>query len=289
MTAAGWGGVAAGSIVVVLAATASWAARGAERARVLARVRGGTVAAAAPTWFVDGCRRLDLSIEAARVWPFARVVAVGAAIVIAVRSPGWAVAGLVLGGATVAWRCRAGRRRPPVDGVAIVDALVAPLLAGASVAQAVGQVVERGAGSEVATELAPVAGAIERGAGSQAAFDAWASSLGQPSLLLVADALAVAGSSGGSQARALTGVGDTLRERAALDREIHAAGAQARASAVVLAITPVAFTSVVALLDRRVGAFLLGSPVGIGCLVVGSLADAVGWRWMRHLVEEVTR
>ena len=54
-------------------------------------------------------------------------------------------------------------------------------------------------------------------------------------------ALALAAEAGGSVASVLDGVTDTLRDRVALDREVAALSSQARASAAVLVVAPVAF------------------------------------------------
>lgn len=115
-------------------------------------------------------------------------------------------------------------------------------------------------------------------------MDRWAVERPGTGVGLVADALALAGHSGGSQADALLGVAGTLRERQALGREVRALGSQARASAAVLVVTPIGFAAVVALVDPRIRHVLLATPLGWACLATGLLLDAMGAAWMRRLL-----
>jgi tight adherence protein B len=104
---------------------------------------------------------------------------------------------------------------------------------------------------------------------------------------LVTAAVAIASSTGGDPATALAGVGSTLRERRSLAREVRALASQARASAVVIAVAPAAFAVVTAGLGSGATPFLLASPVGLVCLVLGIALDVAGWRWMRRITESV--
>lgn len=132
---------------------------------------------------------------------------------------------------------------------------------------------------------APVRRAIDAGAPLQECVDRWASVEGGADRILLADAWAVAGTTGAGIAPALLRAGDTLRERRALELEITALTAQARLSARVLTIVPVGFAIFVALLDDRVAAFLLTTAAGHVSIVIGLLLAWCGSRWMRHLVE----
>jgi tight adherence protein C len=67
-------------------------------------------------------------------------------------------------------------------------------------------------------------------------------------------------------------------------REVRALSAQARASAVVIGIAPVAFLLVVAVADPTAIGFLVGSPAGLMCLGSGLGLDALGALWMRRIV-----
>jgi tight adherence protein B len=100
---------------------------------------------------------------------------------------------------------------------------------------------------------------------------------------LVVRALTLAVRTGGPAAVVLDAVASTLRERAALTREVRALSTQARASAVVMVVSPVAFAVLAGGADPRVLAFLVTGP-GLLCLGVGVALDALGACWMARVV-----
>lgn len=128
---------------------------------------------------------------------------------------------------------------------------------------------------------------IRAGAGLQDAVDQWVTEDPDPALRLLADALAISGSTGGSHVRAVDAVIDAVRERAALQREARALASQAQTSAVVLVILPFAFAVAIAALDPRVRAFYVGSPLGAACMVGGCVLDVLGALLMVRLVRGV--
>jgi tight adherence protein B len=100
---------------------------------------------------------------------------------------------------------------------------------------------------------------------------------------LTATALHLGSRFGGRQATAIDAVSDAVRARLALRREVRALSAQARASAWVMAATPVAFAVVSAALDPRVARMLLGSLPGWACLAGGIALDVVAAAWMGRI------
>lgn len=129
---------------------------------------------------------------------------------------------------------------------------------------------------------------VRAGAGVQGAVDDWVAEDRDPALRLLADALAISGSTGGSHVRAVDAVIDAVRERAALQREARALASQAQSSAVVLVVLPIAFALAVATLDPRVRAFYVGSPLGLACVVGGGILDVLGALLMLRLVRGVS-
>lgn len=179
------------------------------------------------------------------------------------------------------------RRRSPVTAAegAIageVQVLATSIAAGASVLGAFEALGERsgpwadGARGVVAQARAgrPVQDGIDRWATGRAAR-------------LVADAIAIASHSGGSLRLALASVELTLRERTELDREVRALASQARASALVLMTTPVAFAVLLAVADGRVRSFFLTVPTGPAVVLLGVALDVAGAAWMRRAVERI--
>lgn len=105
---------------------------------------------------------------------------------------------------------------------------------------------------------------------------------GTPAVDLALTAVATCATVGGPAAPALERVATTLRTRAALADEISAQSAQARLSATVLTLVPVALLVVLVLADHDVRA-QLQRPAGITSLVAGTAFNLCGWLWMRHL------
>ena len=133
-------------------------------------------------------------------------------------------------------------------------------------------------------ELRPVAGALRHGASVGAALGTWATGAGASSdVRLVAAALTLGADAGGEVARAVDRIAATLRERRELQAEVRALATQARASAGVLAVAPLAFAGLVATVEPAVAAFLITTPVGWASLTIGLGLEALGALWMARI------
>ena len=164
-----------------------------------------------------------------------------------------------------------------------LDRLASSLRAGESVGPAL-RTLASGTADPLQTELRAVARSIERGGSVGGALAGWSSSPdASTDVRLVAAALSIGAGIGGEVARAVDGVAATLRERHEVRAEAAALAAQARASADVLAATPLVFTALVATIDSRVVTFLFTHPVGLACLVLGAGLEAVGAVWMTRI------
>ena len=133
------------------------------------------------------------------------------------------------------------------------------------------------------TELTAVARAAAHGRPVTDALDEWSAQHDDPGTHLAATALVLATVVGSTPAHAVDSVAATLRERLDLTAERRALGTQARASALVLALAPVAFATLLIMGDTPAAHFLLGSPAGWTCLVIGIAFDAAGAWWMSRL------
>jgi tight adherence protein B len=179
------------------------------------------------------------------------------------------------------WRTRQTSALPEA-----IDTVAACLRSGRSLADGLA-VAAAQAPPPLAAELASVVGSIGRGMATRTAVGQWAVTSVEPGAALVAAAVGLADDAGADTAGALTGVADTLRERRALGRELRALSAQARLSAVVVAVAPIGFAVVAALADPATGRFLLASRGGLACLAVGATLDLAGWRWMGRITAAV--
>jgi tight adherence protein B len=136
----------------------------------------------------------------------------------------------------------------------------------------------------LATELRPVVEALRHGAGIQVALAGWAGSpTSSAEVRLVAAALSLGTGVGGEVARAVDRTAATLRERQELRGEVRALATQARASAAVLALAPLAFAGLVATIEPAATTFLVASPVGWACLGGGLVLELVGAVWMSRI------
>jgi tight adherence protein B len=95
--------------------------------------------------------------------------------------------------------------------------------------------------------------------------------------------MVLAAAVGATPARAVDGVAATLREREDVAAERRALAAQSRASVIVLSAAPLVFAVLLGLSDSAATRFLVGSPAGWACLVVGVALDGAGAWWMATL------
>lgn len=165
----------------------------------------------------------------------------------------------------------------------LLEAVARELRSGASLSAALlvaasGPDLDRG-GTSSASALAS---ALRRGVSVADAVSAWVGDDPSASRDLAGTALLVASQTGGATALVIDGVADTLRDRIALEREIAALSSQARASALLLVVAPIVVAALAAWGDPRIAGFLLGSPAGWACIVLGVLLDVVGAAWI-HL------
>jgi len=130
---------------------------------------------------------------------------------------------------------------------------------------------------------------LERGSSLADALRRWADERPRPAVRAAAAALALGQQTGGLRAEVVDGVAGGIRQRLEARVEARALATQARASAVVLAGAPLAF--LVLGLGAGTGAseFLLRTPAGILCLVVGLALDAGAFVVMLRIVGGVGR
>lgn len=106
---------------------------------------------------------------------------------------------------------------------------------------------------------------------------------GAADLRLVAAAWQVTSRSGSGLADSLAEVAETLRSREATRRTVRSELSSARSTARLMVLLPV-FTL---LMGSGIGgdpvAFLLGTPLGLGCLATGLLLAVVGLRWIEAI------
>lgn len=224
--------------------------------------------------------------------PWRRLAApVGVLATLAVAGP--AVAALAgfaaVGGPRVARRLGAERALDRyVEAVPeALEAVGRALRAGTATRRAIA-VATRGAPGALADDLADVVRRAEHGVPLATALARWATESPAPGVRLAVAALTLAGEAGGDAARSVEGVAATLRDRVGLRRELRALAAQARLSALVVAVAPLGFAAVTAAADPETARFLLTTPLGGICLVTGVALDVGAWAWMDRITRSVT-
>lgn len=165
----------------------------------------------------------------------------------------------------------------------VLESMARSLRSGSSLRMAISEAATS-APAPLAAGLADVAGTAARGRPLADAIVRWRRTTPGESVALAAAALSLGAELGGAAAQSLDAVAGTLRDRDAARREARALSAQARASALVIGVAPVAFLFVVAAADPGSVGFLVSSTLGLFCLASGLALDAAGAAWMRRIV-----
>jgi tight adherence protein B len=194
---------------------------------------------------------------------------------------GAAAVGVLAVRSRMAARSQTARRRARL--VETCDQLAAELSAGQSPPRALQHA------AEAWPDLGPVAAAAQLGGDVPGACRAVAELPGAESLRSVAAAWEVAERSGAGLSLVLERMADALRAEDAVRREVDAALGPPRATARMLAALPVFGL----LLGMAMGAdpvgLLLTTPLGAGCLVVGSAFAVAGVWWVDRLARAAQR
>jgi tight adherence protein B len=227
---------------------------------------------------------LDIAAEdAVRLWVAGTV---GIGVVAGSIAPTFGFLGVVAAtiGTPLALKFAGGRHTANLAAAlpSFLDVVAADLRAGGTVSSAL----DRGAdgSGRLAPDLAALRARTGLGLDLGDALDGWAAARPHPGFAEVAGALTMASTTGGRSAAALTGLAGSLRDRLACVAEARALSAQARASAVVVAVAPVAYLVFAAAVDPASIGILVGTTVGRACLVVGLTLDALAALWMRRIL-----
>lgn len=99
----------------------------------------------------------------------------------------------------------------------------------------------------------------------------------------IAAVLAACANAGGPAAEPIDRVAATLRRRAADDAERLVQSSQARLSARVMTVIPLAVLALLLTTSAPVRGSV-GTPIGVMTVSVGLVLNVVGWRWMRRVI-----
>lgn len=175
---------------------------------------------------------------------------------------------------------------PPSDVAEWCDQLARRMQSGSTLREALTATIPSGV--SLAHETVSCRLALERGQPIASALKV--GSDGEPSprrsnphVNLAFTVITIAARLGGSNAMALERTAGSLRLRAADQHERLAQAAQARLSAHVLTVVPLSMLVLLLLIDPDVRT-TVQSPIGVVCIALGLVLNAVGWKWMRHII-----
>ena len=139
----------------------------------------------------------------------------------------------------------------------------------------------RGAVAPTLPAFARVQALLGRGCTVQEALSAFTTT--DPDVALAVHVLDLCATQGGNVSESLDRAAATLRERHAVRLEREAQSAQARLSARVLTVVPIAFAAWTLATTPAVRAFT-ATPPGFACLALGAAVNLTGWRLMRRAI-----
>lgn len=238
-------------------------------------------------------RAREIELAGLTVTPGSLVVTVtslAAATFLGITAAGSWIAGLILAAlvpviAKVVLRIRTSRRRKDfVDQLdETIQMIAAALRAGHSFPQAV-DAVSRDAESPTAEEFARVVNENRLGRDLIVALEQTAERMESEDFHWVAEAVAVHRDTGGNLNEVLDRVGQTMRERNQIRRQVDSLAAEGKFSAIILMALPVAVGGFYCLLNPAYMMPMFMSPTGRMLLGGSLLLYIVGGFWMRSIV-----
>ena len=242
-------------------------------------------------WVVPGWLRRALAEasvactvpQAVAVWGTA--VAVGAlAGGVLGRAP-LAVAGAAagIGGPPVVlWSMRRRHERLVLDALPdFLERVARSLRAGVATVTAMEEA--RPADGPLAADLGEVLSDVAAGRSLSVALEGWRDRCRLAEINLATAALSIGAAAGGRRAPAVDGVAATLRENEAARREVAALAVQGRLSGLLIALLPLGFLALSAMVDGATLGVLYRTPLGLVCLAGGLGLNAVAFVWMHRI------
>lgn len=182
------------------------------------------------------------------------------------------------------------RRRDPAryERVLMVslDGLARQLRSGASLHAGLSQVADEAVGP-LREDLWMVHSAMAQGELLSDALHRWAEHRPMPAVRRVVGGLGVGHESGALRARHVEALADGLRQDHHVRREAESWAAQAQASALIMVVSPLAFSMLLATGDQAVRRFLVHQPLGLACLSIGLGLDLGAAAIMNRMVAVV--
>lgn len=169
----------------------------------------------------------------------------------------------------------------------LVDGLVtlaSAVRAGLTMVQAIELLVRNHTGP-IQQEFSQLLREYELGADLNQAMRTAADRIGSPLYRLTFTAIATHRARGGDAAESLDRIADSVREIHRLEGKLDAITAQGRSQALMMAIMPVVFLGLLAMIDPSGVALLFGEPIGRLILLGVVVLIFAGWWWIRRIMD----
>ncbi|MEP7053641.1 MAG: type II secretion system F family protein [Actinomycetota bacterium] len=183
-------------------------------------------------------------------------------------------------------RFRAQRRRAAfiMELPETLQLVAGALRSGFSLGQALDSVVKQGAGP-AATEFGRALAQARLGVPVEEALEQVGERMQSDDFQWVVMAIGINRDVGGNLAEVLETVAETLRERERLRRHVRALSAEGRLSSYILTGMPIVMGAYLFLVRPDYVRPLYTTSIGVGMSISAVLMVAVGWIWMRKLVQ----
>jgi tight adherence protein B len=166
----------------------------------------------------------------------------------------------------------------------VLTVLASSLRAGHSFLQALDMVAKE-VGEPASTEFARVVTEIRLGREVDDALEAMSGRIGSDDFRWAVMAIAIQRRVGGNLAEVLETVAETIRQREALRRQIHALSGEGRLSAIILTVLPLLIAAYIMVVNPDYLRTLVESSLGIALLVGAGILMIVGYLWMRRIID----
>jgi tight adherence protein B len=164
-----------------------------------------------------------------------------------------------------------------------VQLMASSLRAGHSLLRALDSVSQE-AESPTSEEFARIVNETRVGRDLSDALDEVAGRMGSDDFSWIAQAIAIHREVGGNLAEVLDAVGNTIRERNAIRRQVKALSAEGKLSAIVLMALPFGIAAFISITNPAYLAKFTHSAVGYGMLAVSVLLLVGGGLWLKKMV-----
>ncbi len=165
-----------------------------------------------------------------------------------------------------------------------VRSVVSDLGSGGTVASGINRLAI--SSSPLRADFKRIGARLAMGASVRQAVEPWPDERPISGVRAAAGGLVVTAELGGAAAGPLNGLADSLSARLAICAETRAQSAQARVSAIVVALIPLGFLAFSAAIDPDAIDALVARPLGRICLIVGIGLDGLAALWMRRIVRD---